>query len=58
LDQDASFVEMHVTDLTARRPDVVRRLLERGVPVTTLQTILPDWEPFLATVLTEPTPAP
>lgn len=42
-----------MTDLTARRPDVLRRLLERGVPATTLQTILPEWEPFLAAALTE-----
>lgn len=35
-------------DLSARRPEVLRRLLERGVPAETLGMILPGWEPFLA----------
>lgn len=34
-------------DLTARRPDVVRRLIERGVPARALQALLPDWEVFI-----------
>lgn len=33
-----------VPDLTARRPEVVRRLLDRGVPPRTLQALLPGWE--------------
>lgn len=37
-----------VPDLTARRPEVVRRLLERGVPVQTLRVMLPDWEPVIS----------
>lgn len=45
-----------VTDLTARRPDVLRRLIERGVPAHTLQTLLPDWEPFLVAALSERAP--
>lgn len=43
-----------MTDLTARRPDVLRRLIDRGVPADTLQTLFPDWEPFFA-ALGEPT---
>lgn len=46
--------ENTVPDLTARRPDVLRRLLERGVPAETLQTLLPDWDVALATALSEP----
>jgi hypothetical protein len=30
-----------------RRPEVVRRLLERGIPTTVLVAMLPDWEPLL-----------
>lgn len=48
--------ETTVPDLTARRPDVLRRLLERGVPAETLQTLLPDWDVALATALNEPVP--
>lgn len=48
--------ENTVTDLTARRPDVIRRLLERGVPAETLQTLLPDWDVALADALSEPLP--
>lgn len=33
-----------MTDLAARRPEVVRRLLDRGIPSQTLKTILPGWE--------------
>lgn len=31
-------------DLVARRPEVVRRLLARGVPPRTLEALLPGWE--------------
>lgn len=31
-------------DLTARRPEVVRRLLERGVSVRALRALLPEWD--------------
>lgn len=51
---DATLLESPVTDLASRRPEVLRRLLARGVPASTLQTILPDWEPFLAAALSEP----
>lgn len=44
------------TDLVARRPDVLRRLLERGVPARTLGTMLPGWEPFLDLAQAEDTP--
>lgn len=43
-----------VIDLTARRPDVVRRLIERGVPATTIRTLLPDWEPVVAAAISPP----
>lgn len=33
-----------VPDLAARRPEVVRRLLERGVPARTLQALFPGWD--------------
>lgn len=33
-----------VPDLAARRPEVVRRLLERGVPPRTLQALFPGWD--------------
>lgn len=42
---DASEV---VPDLTARRPEVVRRLLERGVPVLTLRVVFPGWGPVIS----------
>ncbi len=38
-------------DLTVHRAEVLRRLLERGVPAATLGLILPGWEPFLAEAL-------
>lgn len=44
--------ETTVPDLVARRPDVLRRLLERGVPPQALRTILPDWGADLALALT------
>lgn len=50
---DGAGGEMHVIDLVARRPDVVRRLIERGVPAATLQTLLPDWESVVAAALGE-----
>lgn len=31
-------------DLATRRPEVLQRLLERGVPARTLQTLFPGWE--------------
>lgn len=34
-------------DLTERRPEVVRRLLDRGVPLRTLQALFPDWDRVL-----------
>lgn len=40
--------EEDLPDLRARRPEVLRRLMDRGVPASALATILPDWEPFLA----------
>lgn len=46
-----------VTDLTARRPDVLRRLLDRGVPAGTLQALFPDWGPFFDAALSEPAQA-
>jgi hypothetical protein len=42
------------TDLAARRADVLRRLLDRGVPPRTLETLLPGWEPFLTAALLPP----
>lgn len=41
-------VEDVTADLAARRPEVLRRLLDLGVPHATLQLLLPGWEPFLA----------
>jgi hypothetical protein len=35
-------------DLTARRCDVVRRLLDRGVPPLALRALLPGWDPVIA----------
>ncbi|MBW3657560.1 MAG: hypothetical protein KY457_02905 [Actinobacteria bacterium] len=46
-----------MTDLTARRPDVLRRLLDRGVPAGTLQALFPDWGPFVDAALSEPAQA-
>lgn len=46
-------VEDVTADLAARRPEVLRRLLDRGVPPRTLQTLLPGWEPFLAAAVDE-----
>ncbi len=34
-------------DLNARREDVVRRLIERGVPERTLRALFPDWESMI-----------
>lgn len=34
-------------DLTERRPEVVRRLLDRGVPLQTLRALFPDWDRVL-----------
>lgn len=34
-------------DLTARRPEVVRRLLDRGVSARALRALLPAWEPVI-----------
>ncbi|HEX2028401.1 MAG TPA: hypothetical protein VHF25_10425 [Nitriliruptorales bacterium] len=31
-------------DVAARRGDVLRRLLERGVPAGALRTLLPGWD--------------
>lgn len=36
-----------MTDLTARRCDVVRRLLDRGVPPLALRALLPGWDPVI-----------
>lgn len=36
-----------VADLTERRPEVVRRLLARGVPPRALEAVLPGWEVLL-----------
>lgn len=33
-----------VPDLTVRRPEVVQRLLARGVPPRALEALLPGWE--------------
>lgn len=33
-----------VPDLTERRPEVVRRLLARGMPPRALEALLPGWE--------------
>lgn len=44
---DVTDVGETMSDLTARRVDVVRRLLERGVPVRTLRALLPDWDPLI-----------
>lgn len=33
-----------VADLTERRPEVIRRLIERGVPPRALEVLLPGWE--------------
>ena len=52
-----SLGDLDVTDLTARRPDVLRRLIDRGVPADTLQMLFPDWEPFFDVALGEPAPA-
>lgn len=34
-------------DMTERRREVVRRLLDRGVSVPTLAALLPSWEPLI-----------
>jgi hypothetical protein len=44
-----------IADLADRRADVLRRLLDRGVPPRTLETLLPGWEPFLTAALLPPT---
>ena len=44
---DASDVGDTVSDLTARRADVVRRLIDRGVPPRTLRALLPDGDPLI-----------
>lgn len=44
---DATDVGDTMSDLTARRADVVRRLIDRGVPVRTLRALLPDWDPLI-----------
>lgn len=49
--------ENTVPDLIARRPDVLRRLLERGVPAETIQVLFPDWDTVLAAALSEPAQA-
>lgn len=36
-----------MTDLTARRCEVVRRLLDRGVPALALRALLPGWDPVI-----------
>lgn len=36
-----------MNDLVARRPDVVRRLIDRGVPARTLRALLPEWDPLI-----------
>lgn len=36
-----------MTDLTARRAEVIRRLLARGVPPRALRALLPDWDPLI-----------
>lgn len=46
-------LEDSATDLIARRPEVLRRLIDRGVPAQTLTTILPGWEPFLDAALAQ-----
>lgn len=51
---DGNLGDLDVTDLTARRPEVLRRLLDRGVPAGTLQTLFPDWEPLFDAALSEP----
>lgn len=33
--------------VAARRPDVVRRLIEAGVPARTLRALLPEWESLI-----------
>lgn len=51
---DGPDTETTVPDLIARRPDVLRRLLERGVPAQTIQLLFPDWDGVLAVALGEP----
>lgn len=53
-DLDGPHTETPVPDLTARRPEVLRRLLERGVPAGTIQLLFPEWETVLAVALDEP----
>lgn len=36
------------TDVAAYRPEVVRRLLERGVSAQTLAIVLPDWHEVIS----------
>lgn len=43
--------------LVARRSQVVRRLIDRGMTAGTLTQLLPDWEPFVAAAVTRPEPA-
>lgn len=56
-DLDGTPTESTVPDLIARRPDVLRRLLERGVPARTIQLLFPEWDTVLAVALSEPAPA-
>lgn len=53
-DLDGPHTETTVPDLIARRPDVLRRLLERGVPAQTIQLLFPEWDSVLTTALNEP----
>lgn len=46
-----------IADLAERRPEVIRRLLERGVAPATLETLLPGWEPVFRAALREVAPA-
>ena len=40
-------------DLRARRLEVVRRLLSRGVSAATLRAVLPEWDGLIAELDTE-----
>lgn len=55
-DLDGPHPETTVPDLAARRPDVLRRLLDLGVPPQTLRTLLPEWDAVLTDALSEPVP--
>ncbi|MFP5310100.1 MAG: hypothetical protein ACLGIR_11050 [Actinomycetes bacterium] len=46
-------VEELAVDLTSHRPDVCRRLLERGLSVDVLRTILPEWDPWIVEATVE-----